>query len=140
MREAITRELEEFIATLSEENQRRFNEGLQKALVESLFNQTVYSSVIEMFKEQENIERDLFANRQCLLRDLQGDPDLEEKLLKNDTRIMILLDELSERQQVCLYNLKVPGFRITKNGRDIELQMMILEFIKELKCIPYKNV
>lgn len=110
--------------------------------------------------------RQLFANRQQQLIELQSVPDLDTRMRLIDMDIVYELDkvcminldkasifsvafhicyffkliQITTQQQDTLARAGVPGFRITKNCREIILQMAIIRFIVGVqKKIHNKN-
>uniref|UniRef100_A0A0K0D221 Exocyst complex component Sec8 n=1 Tax=Angiostrongylus cantonensis TaxID=6313 RepID=A0A0K0D221_ANGCA len=105
---------------------RRFIYGLGNSLVDKIWSghRSLQERVIHMREEQ------------CALEStLQQDSQIEEKLLEHDTYIISVLDDYFKRQQLALSEMMVPGFFVTDNPIDIEVQMLILEFILHVRCM-----
>ncbi|CAI4224032.1 unnamed protein product [Auanema sp. JU1783] len=135
-KELIRRSLESFVQNLNESQSWRFNDALKNELTNILENGSIYLCVVELMKDQQKAERTLYEDRTRMLVNFQGDPELEQKLLNCDSKIVEAVDELVERQQAVLRGKNVPSFRVTKNTHEIQLQMLIIEFILQLDCFP----
>lgn len=114
---------------------RRFIYGLGNSLVDKIWSghRSLQERVIHMREEQCALERALYQNRRHYLSTLQQDSQIEEKLLEHDTYIISVLDDYFKRQQLALSEMMVPGFFVTDNPIDIEVQMLILEFILHVR-------
>ncbi|VDN59201.1 unnamed protein product [Dracunculus medinensis] len=122
-------EMEVFVSKLDTRTSEQFNSALQKAIIESLLDGTVFPIVESLADLQNMTERQLFANRQQQLIELQSVPDLDTRMRLIDMDIVYELDKITTQQQDTLARAGVPGFRITKNCREIILQMAIIRFI-----------
>ncbi|VDM41004.1 unnamed protein product [Toxocara canis] len=76
--------------------------------------------------------RQLYDERQKRLAELQMVPDLEEQMKRIDMNIMDELDKIVAQQQSTLARAGVPGFRVTNNPFEINLQMEMIRFIMTL--------
>lgn len=56
----------------------------------------------------------------------------EEDLKRKDMKVILELDQQVMDQQVTLEKAGVPGFHVTNNPQDIQLQMYLLDFITKL--------
>ncbi|KAJ1347061.1 hypothetical protein KIN20_002014 [Parelaphostrongylus tenuis] len=114
---------------------RRFIYGLGNSLVNKIWSghRSLQERIIHMREEQSALERALYQNRRHYLSTLQQDSQIEEKLLEHDTYIVSVLDDYLKRQQLALSEMMVPGFFVTDNPIDIEVQTLILEFIMQVR-------
>ncbi|VDK57406.1 unnamed protein product [Cylicostephanus goldi] len=61
-------------------------------------------------------------------------------MLEHDNYIATILDDYFKRQQRALTEMMVPGFTVTDNPFEIEIQMLILEFMLQVRLPePYTN-
>ncbi|VDN02319.1 unnamed protein product [Thelazia callipaeda] len=128
-KEVLQREMQKFVTRLGTGVRDRFNEALQKALIESLLDGTVFAIVESLSDLQRMNETRLYNDRQQRLMELQCVPDLDEQMKQIDINIVSELDKIAAQQQNTLCRAGVPAFRITTSPRDIELQMAIISFI-----------
>lgn len=56
----------------------------------------------------------------------------EEKILSIDTHILHCVDKNVREQQKTLMDAEIPGFHLTNNSRDIEIQTKLLNFIEKI--------
>ncbi|EYC02003.1 hypothetical protein Y032_0103g3587 [Ancylostoma ceylanicum] len=121
---------------------RRFVYGLGNALVNKIWSghYSLQQHIIRMREEQIALERTLYQNRRHYLSTLQQDAQIEEKMLEHDNYIATVLDDYFKRQQHTLTEMMIPGFSITDNPFDIEIQMLILEFMVRVRLPePYTS-
>ncbi|KJH44180.1 hypothetical protein DICVIV_09813 [Dictyocaulus viviparus] len=114
---------------------RRFIYGLGNMLVNKIWSghRALQQRILHMRDEQTALERALYQNRRHYLSTLQQDSQIEEKLLEHDNYIITVLDDYFKRQQWALTEMMIPGFFITDNPIDIEVQILILDFIAQVR-------
>ena len=56
----------------------------------------------------------------------------EDDLKRKDMKVILELDQQVMDQQVTLERAGVPGFHVTNNPQDIQLQIHLLDFISKL--------
>ncbi|KHN76125.1 Protein DGCR6 [Toxocara canis] len=125
-------EMDKFMFTLKPKMCENFNPALQTALIESLLDGTVFQIVDSLKDLQQLNEKQLYDERQKRLAELQMVPDLEEQMKRIDMNIMDELDKIVAQQQSTLARAGVPGFRVTNNPFEINLQMEMIRFIMTL--------
>uniref|UniRef100_A0A9J2PHQ8 Protein DGCR6 n=2 Tax=Ascaris TaxID=6251 RepID=A0A9J2PHQ8_ASCLU len=125
-------EMDEFIFSLKPKMCENFNASLQRALIESLLDGTVFQIVDSLKDLQQLAEKQLYDERQKHLAELQMAPDLDEQMKRIDMNIVSELDKIMAQQQNTLARAGVPGFRITNNPLEINLQMEMIRFIMTL--------
>ncbi|VDK17841.1 unnamed protein product [Anisakis simplex] len=145
-------ELDRFMVSLKPSISQSFNPQLQNNLIESLLDGTVFQIVDSLRDLQEMNEKQLYADRQKRLAELQLVPDLDEQMKRIDMNIVCELDkvltifyffqlshiieksyfQIMAQQQNVLSRAGVPAFRVTNNPNEITLQMEIIRFILTL--------
>ena len=63
----------------------------------------------------------------------------EEDLKRKDMKVILELDQQVMDQQVTLEKAGIPGFHVTNNPQDIQLQMYLLDFISKLSEKPHDS-
>lgn len=59
----------------------------------------------------------------------EADQRFKEELRQHDMKLVTQLDQKVSDQQVMLERAGVPGFRVTNNPTEIQVQMYLLQFI-----------
>ncbi|OZC05273.1 diGeorge syndrome critical region 6 protein [Onchocerca flexuosa] len=127
-------EMSNFVMRLDPRMRVRFSDELQKVLVQSLLDGTVFAIVESLSDLQRMNETQLYNGRQQRLMELQCIPDLDEQMKQIDINIVTELDKIVAQQQDTLCRAGVPAFRITNNPQEIELQMAIISFILTVRA------
>ncbi|VDK61679.1 unnamed protein product [Onchocerca ochengi] len=127
-------EMNNFVMRLDSRMRARFSDELQKVLVQSLLDGTVFAIVESLSDLQRMNETQLYNGRQQRLMELQCVPDLDEQMKQIDINIVTELDKIVAQQQDTLCRAGVPAFRITTNPQEIELQMAIISFILTVRA------
>lgn len=152
---AIHDKLRSMVEELPEKFQDKISSEMLQTLSSLLLGDTVFRIVQHLMDIQHVTEQHLYEKRNALLKthelkmqelDLKTDLSFsqrvlertrlleinQEELTSNDKSIVIELDEKLSEQQSVLNMTGVPGFEVTKDPMQIQLQVRILDMILRL--------
>ena len=121
--------------------QQRIPYVLLSELAASLAQGQILEIVNMLTEVQQATEKHLFQQRLQLLNKHQverqghlGDKEQllarqREELKQSDMRLVTQLDQKASDQQVTLERAGVPGFFVTNNPKEVQVQMYLLDFI-----------
>ena len=150
----IMEQLQLMSSELSPKYQMRLPYELLSALANVLLNDTIFEIVQGLMEIQHVTEKHLFQQRLQLINQQKievqeamsvcvTEEDKEttklflhekhrEELKATDTKLVLQLDRKVSDQQNTLENAAVPGFYVTDNRMDIQVQMRLCDFIIRL--------
>ncbi|XP_074109919.1 gonadal protein gdl [Cotesia typhae] len=150
----LVEQLQNMASALPSKYQMRLPYELLSGLANSLLNDTIFEIVKGLMEIQHVTEKHLFQQRLQLLNQqkiqmqetLAGSNTEEEKtavkialeeqqkkdLKATDMRLVMQLDQKVADQQSTLEKAGVPGFYVTNNPAEIQLQMRLCDFIIRL--------
>lgn len=129
------------------------------SLSNSLLNDTVFEIVKRLIEIQHVTETHLFQQRQQIeidheheihtwMEKIQDPEELQhilklmkikhkKQLLETDQKLVLHLDQKVKDQQMTLEKAGVPGFYVTKNPKEIKIQMHLLDIILRLSRMKF---
>lgn len=147
-------QLQQMAGQLPPKYQMRLPYELLSGLANSLLNETVFEIVKGLMEIQHVTEKHLFQQRlqlinqqqiECtkVLSGLRTEEDKEavkqtlfqrhkDELKQQDMKLVLQLDQKVADQQSTLEKAGVPGFYVTNNPMDIQVQMRLCDFIFRL--------
>ncbi|CAG7821467.1 unnamed protein product [Allacma fusca] len=140
--------------------QQRMPQELLSGLANTLLHDTIFEIVKGLKEIQDVAEKLMFqtrvklrekhqVERQLFRQQVQSKPSMkmkellhrQKKDMKNyDMKVVMNMDQKVSDQQVMLEKAGVPGFYVTNNPPEIQLQMYILDFILKLSQMPLPTV
>ncbi|XP_011501152.1 PREDICTED: gonadal protein gdl [Ceratosolen solmsi marchali] len=147
-------QLQHMAGELPPKYQMRLPYELLSGLANSLLNDTIFEIVKGLMEIQHVTEKHLFQQRlqlinqqqieiQQVLSNIRVDDEKEsvkqslfqkhrEELKQQDMKLVMQLDQKVADQQSILEKAGVPGFYVTNNPMDIQVQMRLCDFIIRL--------
>ena len=102
---------------------------VQQATEKHLFQQRLQFINKQKVEKQEMIIKNLSQHKIAA-----ADAKFKEELKQHDMKLVMQLDQKVSDQQVTLERAGVPGFFVTNNPTEIQVQMYLLEFIVKIGC------
>nr|CAG4652262.1 EOG090X0GJG [Triops cancriformis] len=147
--------LQEMTRELPEKYQQRLPVELLSSLANALLSDTIFEIVIGLSEIQQITEKQLLHQRLELLKRQKSDREqlhrtldemkasheeqrtslaarLKEEQKQFDMNTILQLDQKVREQQAALEGAGVPGFRVTNNFDEVQVQMYLLQFIIRL--------
>jgi len=118
---------------------------VQQGTEKQLFQQRL--QLLKTHSDEKMVFQDNYQSTICYIEDdsevLRVSKDLDEKRFKMverhrrqikqfDSKLIAQMDQKVSEQQVTLEKAGVPGFHVTNNPNDVQLQMHLLDFIRQL--------
>ena len=100
---------------------------VQQATEKHLFQQRLQFINKQKVEKQEMIIKNLSQHKIAA-----ADAKFKEELKQHDMKLVMQLDQKVSDQQVTLERAGVPGFFVTNNPTEIQVQMYLLEFIVKI--------
>lgn len=147
-------QLQQMASELPPKYQMRLPLELLSELANCLLNDTIFEIVKGLMEIQHVTEKHLFQQRlqlinqqqietQQVLSTIQGEAQKEtikqslfqkhkEELKQQDIKLVLQLDGKVSDQQNILEKAGVPGFQVTSNPMDVQVQMRLCDFIIRL--------
>uniref|UniRef100_A0A182SLR9 Gonadal protein gdl n=1 Tax=Anopheles maculatus TaxID=74869 RepID=A0A182SLR9_9DIPT len=153
--------LKKMHSDLPEQYQMRISYDLLAGLANSLLNDTIFEIVKGLMEIQHVTEAHLMQVREKVENDHQlevkqweskiQDPEELEHIIalmkikhgknmkETDMKLVLHLDQKVKDQQSTLEKAGVPGFYVTDNPKEINIQMYLLDFILRLSRIKFES-
>jgi len=154
--------LQVMAAELPSKYQQRISNDLLSWLANTLLHDTIFEIVKGLKEIQDVTEKQLYQSRLQLLERHRTDRSIlterkrdsstldkefdalkkmqQKELKMHDMRIVTQLDQKVSDQQVMLEKAGVPGFYVTNNPPEIQVQIHLLEFILKLSTMAVPHV
>ena len=100
---------------------------VQQATEKHLFQQRLHFINSQKMKKQDMIGKNIPQQKIA-----PADARFKEELKQHDMKLVTQLDQKVSDQQVTLERAGVPGFFVTNNPTEIQVQMYLLEFIVKI--------
>ncbi|RWS07100.1 protein DGCR6-like isoform X2 [Dinothrombium tinctorium] len=156
-------ELQTMASELPIQYQQRLPYELLSNLANCLLDDTIYQIVKGLKDIQHITEKNLFEKRQKAIENFKAmkfnlqkkhkealsngsmtsnavrtaqiefDKYIEDETRKLDMKAILELDQVVSEQQVTLERAGVPGFHVTNNPQEVQLQMHLLSFISRIE-------
>ncbi|XP_014221072.1 gonadal protein gdl [Trichogramma pretiosum] len=152
-------QLQQMVRELPIKYQMRLPYELLSGLANNLLNDTIFEIVKGLMEIQHVTEKHLFQQRLQLissqkneilqaLANIHSDEEKEavkqamfqrhrEELKQQDMKLVLQLDQKVADQQSTLEKAGIPGFYITNNPMDIQVQMRLCDFIIRLSKMDF---
>jgi len=130
--------------------QQRISYDLLSSLAASLAQGTIVEIVKVLMEVQQATEKHLFQQRLQFINNQKiekqnmiiknepqdsiaaADEKFKEELRQHDMKLVTQLDQKLSEQQVTLERAGLPGFYVTNNPTEIQVQMYLLQFILKI--------
>merc|ERR1719431_502874 len=100
---------------------------VQQATEKHLFQQRLQS-----INRQKGEKQELVARKATVAEIAAKEAKMKEERQQEDMRLVTQLDQKVSFQQVALKRAGVPGFHVTNNPTEVQVQMHLLEFIVKI--------